>query len=137
MALALVIVAAQIVTFDLVPVSSRKLWIDKFVCWSFYWVVAVLVQSVVVGFLYFLREDNEAKKAGRAESREDMMASLAAVRAADEATAGDDVAALPGPPSQDDLKEETEKNKGKQGTIRLEKKDSWFYTYSLRKFDCK
>ena len=144
MALALVIVAAQIVTFDLVPVSNRKLWIDKFVAWSFYWVLGVLVQSVFVGFLYFLREDQEAKKAGRRiskmsiESREDMMENLAAIRAADEAANGDDVADFPCPPCQDEKKGEIKKNIVKQQAhIELEKKDSWFYTFSLRNFDCK
>jgi hypothetical protein len=57
MALALVLVAQQIVTGDLLPVSNESLWIDKFVGWSFYWVIFGLVESVVVGYVFFLRED--------------------------------------------------------------------------------
>jgi hypothetical protein len=57
MALALVLVAQQIVTTDLLPVSNESLWIDKFVGWSFYWVIFGLVESVAVGYVFFLRED--------------------------------------------------------------------------------
>jgi hypothetical protein len=48
LALALVIVAQQIVTADLMPVSDEGLWLDKFVGWSFYWVICVLVESVLI-----------------------------------------------------------------------------------------
>lgn len=61
MALALVVVAQQIATGGLVPVSNERLWIDKFIGWSFYWVVVGLVESVFVGYLYFMREDKYAK----------------------------------------------------------------------------
>lgn len=61
MALALVVVAQQIVTGDLVPVSNERLWIDKFIGWSFYWVIVGLVESVFVGYLYFLRQDKATK----------------------------------------------------------------------------
>jgi hypothetical protein len=57
MALALVLVAQQIVTGDLLPVSNERLWIEKFVIWSFYWVIFGLVESVAVGYVFFLRED--------------------------------------------------------------------------------
>jgi Neurotransmitter-gated ion-channel ligand binding domain len=56
LALALVIVAQQIVTADLTPVSDEGLWLDKFVGWSFYWVIGVLVESVLIGYLLFIRE---------------------------------------------------------------------------------
>jgi len=61
MALTLVVVAQQIVTSDLIVISNVRLWIDKFVGWSFYWVLFTMVQSVVIGYLYFLREDRQAK----------------------------------------------------------------------------
>merc|ERR1711971_1016675 len=130
MALALVIIASQIVTFDLVPVSSRWLWIDKIIAWSFYWVVFVVIQSVVVGYLYYLREDHEAKTLSRRNSftREDaranMMSDLTALRDSklDE--------------QYDPGKDERENSNGKQNPVILsEKKHSCFYTLSLRKFD--
>lgn len=58
LALALVIVAQQIVTADLMPVSDEGLWLDKFVGWSFYWVICVLLESVLIGFLLFLRDES-------------------------------------------------------------------------------
>ncbi|CAB9525888.1 Neuronal acetylcholine receptor subunit alpha-7 [Seminavis robusta] len=61
MALALVVVAQQIATGGLVPVSNERLWIDKFIGWSFYWVIVGLVESVIIGYLYFMREDKAAK----------------------------------------------------------------------------
>lgn len=57
MSLALVVVTQQIMTGDLIPVSDEFLWIDKFVGWSFYWVIFGLVESVLVGYIYFIRED--------------------------------------------------------------------------------
>lgn len=57
MALALVVVAQSIATAGMIPVSNERLWIDKFIGWSFYWVIVGLVESVGVGYLYFLRED--------------------------------------------------------------------------------
>lgn len=62
MALALVIVAQQIITVELSPVSNQALWLDKFVGWSFYWVLFGLVQSVMIGFLYYIREDRKTDK---------------------------------------------------------------------------
>jgi len=109
-ALAWVVVAQQIVTISLIPVSNRQLWIDKFISWSFFWVVFGLIQSAVIGFLYYLREDREAKIAGRSlstmndESRREMM-----VEASERTAVNDD----------------------------NEKEENWFYTFHLRKFDCK
>ena len=59
MALALVVVAQQIVTTGLMPVSNQRLWLDKFVAWSFYWVLLAVVQSVIIGFLFYIRKDRE------------------------------------------------------------------------------
>jgi hypothetical protein len=59
MALALVIVAQQIVTVDMIPISNHGLWIDRFIGWSFYWVIFGLVESVFVGYCYFLRQRDE------------------------------------------------------------------------------
>jgi hypothetical protein len=61
MALALVIVAQQIVTSGLSPVSNQRLWLDKFVGFSFYWVIAGVIQSVIIGFLYYVREDRNSR----------------------------------------------------------------------------
>lgn len=59
MSLALVIVAQSITTSDLLPVTGDRLWIDKFVGWSFYWVIFGLVESVFVSYLSFMRTDRE------------------------------------------------------------------------------
>ena len=61
MALALVVVAQQIVTSGMTPISDQALWLDKFVAWSFYWVLAGVIQSVIVGFLFYIREDKECQ----------------------------------------------------------------------------
>lgn len=66
MALALVMVAQQIITTELLPVSDERLWIDKFVGWSFYWVIFGLVESVIVGYIFFVREDSEPPLGGAA-----------------------------------------------------------------------
>ena len=65
MALALVVVAQQIVTVGMTPVSDQRLWLDKFVAWSFYWVLFGVVQSVLIGFLFYIREDRQARKEHR------------------------------------------------------------------------
>ena len=57
MALTLVIVAQQIVSSGLLPVSDGYMWIDKYVGWSFYWVIFGLIESVAMGYFYFIRED--------------------------------------------------------------------------------
>lgn len=124
MALALVIVAAQIVTFDLVPVSNRKLWINKLVAWSFYWVFAVLIQSVGVGFIYFLREDHKAKHRDRRLSRMTVQHRNGMAEAASFAmrqVAGDN--------DDDSMREKSISN------FDLQPKQPWFFMYSLRKFD--
>jgi hypothetical protein len=62
MALALVVVAQQIATAGMIPVSNERLWIDKFIAWSFYWVIVGLLESVFVGYIFFLREDHFSKE---------------------------------------------------------------------------
>lgn len=62
MALALVVVAQQIVTSGMTPISDQKLWLDKFVSWSFYWVLVGVIQSVLVGVLFFIREDKDNRR---------------------------------------------------------------------------
>ncbi|CAB9516021.1 Neuronal acetylcholine receptor subunit alpha [Seminavis robusta] len=61
MALALVVVAQQIATGGMIPISNERLWIDKFIGWSFYWIILGLVESVAVGYLYFFRKDKAEK----------------------------------------------------------------------------
>jgi len=61
MALALVVVAQQIVTSGMTPISDQRLWLDKFVGWSFYWVLVGVIESVLIGFLFYVREDKAAK----------------------------------------------------------------------------
>jgi hypothetical protein len=61
-ALTLVVVAQQIVTTDLTPISNQKLWLDKFVTYSFYFVLIGVIQSVAIAFLHFKRQDIEKKK---------------------------------------------------------------------------
>jgi len=65
MALALVVVAQQIVTSGMMPISDQRLWLDKFVAWSFYWVLFGVIQSVLIGFLFYIREDRQAHKENR------------------------------------------------------------------------
>lgn len=72
MALALVIVAQQIVTAELTPVSDQALFLDKFIAWSFYWVVVGVIQSVLIGFLYFKQEDRRESKE-KTEQRRSVM----------------------------------------------------------------
>ena len=57
MALTLVMVAQFFFTIVLIPVSDQHLWLGEFVSWSFYWVLMTVVQSVLVGFLYYVRID--------------------------------------------------------------------------------
>ena len=65
MALALVVVAQQIVTADMMPVSDQRLWLDYFVSCSFYWVLVGVIESVLIGYIYYIRQD----KADRDEAK--------------------------------------------------------------------
>lgn len=59
----------------MIPVSNERLWIDKFIAWSFYWVIVGLLESVFVGYIFFLREDQYNNK-GRKKKEEDKKANL-------------------------------------------------------------
>jgi len=55
--IALVVVAQQILTSELTPVSSNRLWLQYFTMASFYFVLVGVIQSVIIGFLFFVRKD--------------------------------------------------------------------------------
>jgi hypothetical protein len=91
------------------------------VSWSFYWVLFGLVQSAFVGFLYYLREDRQARKQNKRLSmmtmnEREMMMEAAEERKAltdhpEEAVAEEDQLALPAGPSkgeEDVLKKDPE-----------------------------
>jgi hypothetical protein len=91
LALALVIVAQQIVTVDLTPVSDEGLWLDKFVGWSFYWVCFVLMESVLIGYLLFIFEDSPEPpihmRGGTVEACDSMLQPLPTIQDREEETA--------------------------------------------------
>ena len=60
--IALVVVAQQILTSEMLPVSTRPLWMHYFTFISFYFVIVAIIQSVIVGYLYYLREDRREKR---------------------------------------------------------------------------
>jgi len=64
----LVLVASQIIATQITPISNESLWLEKFVTWSFYWVLAGVLQTVMIGFLFYLREDAQ-EKANKKETR--------------------------------------------------------------------
>lgn len=121
MALALVIVAQQIITVDLSPVSDQSLWLGKFVAWSFYWVLFGVVQSAMIGFLYYVREDREDRE-DREVEQENMQVGESA---GEERTS---------------LTDNQDKGIGWDSFSKFSlhpclKKDFFLYTTSLRKFD--
>ncbi len=122
MALALVIVAQQIVTIDLSPVSNQLLWLDKFVSWSFYWVVFGVLQSVIIGFMYYLQEDRLEKE--EKVERRSMLLQLEDLKKAEEA-AEESMALADGQEGEISQKHE-HKSAPKKGCL---------YTVSLRKID--
>lgn len=122
MALALVIVAQQIVTTDLSPVSNQLLWLDKFVAWSFYWVLFGVLQSVIIGFMFYIQEDKLEKE--EKTERRSMLLQLEDLKRAEEA-AEESVALADGQEGDVSQKNET-KSAPKKGCL---------YTASLRKID--
>jgi len=78
MGLALVVVAQQIITADLLPVTDQNLWMQSFVENSFYFVTAVVVQSVLMGFLFYIREDRETEEQRQADGDREEQEPLAA-----------------------------------------------------------
>jgi len=73
-ALALVIVAEQIVTSELTPVSDRRMFMDKYVSYSFYIILGfVIIPSILIGFLHYVRENEEHHSSANAGfEREDV-----------------------------------------------------------------
>jgi hypothetical protein len=143
MALALVVVAQQIVTSGLTPISNQRLWLDKFVAWSFYWVLFGVIQSVCIGFLYYIREDRMARKENKRltlmslPARESMMGRARA--AAEEEAAAEEAGRYP--------KENSAASRGREeaemmltdSTLVEERREGccgdFLYTFSLRKLD--
>ena len=122
MALALVVVAQQIVTTGLSPVSNQLLWLDKFVAWSFYWVLFGVVQSVIIGFMFYIQGDLREKE--EKVERRSMLFQVEGVKQAEEA-AEESMALTDGQEGDVSQKHET-KNAPKKG---------WLYTVNLRKVD--
>ena len=54
----LVIIAQDISTSTLLPITDQRLWITTFLVGSFYWVLATNLESVFVAWLYFLGDDD-------------------------------------------------------------------------------
>ena len=160
MALTLVVVAQQILTFELIPVSNMRLWIDKFVGWSFYWVLIGLLESVAIGFMWYLREDRVARKERKRislmspDARESMMDRAAANAAA--ALNGEEASPLTCSKFNDldnnvvdndenDVEADTGKDTYHQKVEAKTKQELsgenyfvfYFFNYSLRKLDCK
>ncbi len=54
----LVIIAQDISTSSLLPITDKRLWINTFVVGSFYWVLITNLESVFVAYLYFLGDDD-------------------------------------------------------------------------------
>jgi len=172
MALALVIVAQQIVTSGLLPVSDQKLWLGEFMSLSFYWVFVSVIQSVLVAFLYYIRVDHQAKKESKnielmhSNARGSIMlqavaakirlraVSAAAEHDADSAKAEEErmlpyqhdkeqnippetlSLAVEAPEEQNSLTQQHDKAQNiPPASLSSQQKDSWFYTFSLRKFD--
>jgi len=152
--LALVVVAQQIVMFDLIPVSNSKLWIDKFVAWSFYWVLLGLVESVLIGFLWYLREDRAVKEEEkRVTSDPDERVSLMNQSGGEDggnavtntikndgAVAIDSLSDDEVPMTRNDRHETVPKVASKEAKMEREKSDDnclqfWFYNYSLKRID--
>ena len=120
MALALVVVAQQIVTSELMPVSNQRLWLGSFVAWSFYWVLFGVIQSVVIGFLFYIRED---RRGGDDEDRVGLGGS--------NHDPEEETGLVPPPTTADERKDSTAKSFAKLSS----RTDSFVQTVSLRKLD--
>ena len=148
MALALVVVAQQIVTTGMTPVSDQRLWLDKFVAWSFYWVLFGVVQSVFIGFLFYVREDRQAQKENKrltmmsVKSRKSMMKRAAAEQetavAASEENSEEERMML-AHHEKESAPPETSTSSSDEHTSTVvdasPSKDGFIYTFSLRKWD--
>jgi hypothetical protein len=148
MALALVVVAQQIVTSGLTPISNQRLWLDKFVAWSFYWVLFGVIQSVCIGFLYYIREDRLARKENK---RLSLMSQRARVSMVDrarvateevEAAAAEEEAKENRAAGREKEEEEmmlTDSTLAEEMDVGVERRKGWcgncLYTFSLRIMD--
>ena len=142
MALALVIVAQQIVTGGLLPVSDQRLWLGEFVSWSFFWVLTSVIQSALVGFLHYVRIDLQAKKESKhldlmnSNASGSMMLRASAAAAEYDADAAEAAEAVEAPEEQNSLTQQHDKAQNiPPASLSSQQNDSWFYTFSLRKFD--
>ena len=148
MALTLVVVAQQLLTFELIPISNMRLWIDKFVGWSFYWVLLTLLESVGIGFMWYLREDRIARKERKRLSTA-TAAAAAEVAANDEEVSEEEEASpltcskinYPDNDNADENDVEADHKEKETKTIQELSGDNYFmffvFNYSLRKLDCK
>ena len=57
-AVLLVNVASDITTQTKLPVTEERLWIDVLIIGSFYWMLVGLIESVIMGFLFFYYDDD-------------------------------------------------------------------------------
>ena len=143
-ALALVVIAHQIVTVEMIPRSARILWINKFMAWSFYWVMFALVQSVFVGFVYYLNEDFEQHKRGS----QAIMASVdnGSVHSNSSKGSGNGKAnpvkkQPPKSAASNVSDSDDDSSTGSDGVANSAKNEAWhtkpfYYMCSARKFDC-
>lgn len=82
-------VAQQIVTAELIVISNERLWIDKLVGWSFYWVLFTMIESAVIGFFYYIREDRVAKRENTRLSMTSVTARIAMMKETSSSNDGD------------------------------------------------
>lgn len=70
----LVIIAQDISTSTLLPITDKRLWINMFVVGSFYWVLITNLESVFVAWLYFVGDedhyDDRHKRGGSVKDKE-------------------------------------------------------------------
>jgi len=68
----LVIVAQDIVTSELLPICNERLWIHDITYVSMYFILCALLESVLVGYLYFRIEDKKSRKEEEQEQEEEL-----------------------------------------------------------------
>jgi len=77
----LVIIAQDISTSSLLPITDKRLWINTFVNGSFYWVLIANLESIFVAWLYFLGDE-----AGETKPDKDRKPSVEEPKEADAST---------------------------------------------------
>ena len=65
----LVIIAQDISTSTLLPITDKRLWVNTFVVASFYWVLITNLESVFVAWLYFVGDEHDEKAILEAEKK--------------------------------------------------------------------